>query len=171
MFLAFIAFKYSNTKILKDLWLFSSFFFPNVNKHCFCWVKSLALPFLMKNKRRGVREKVRRNEDKGWGRSSFLRDPVLGKGVEVEKPASWSPAAPHVLGCSIVPFILQIRKLGLQEVNGVMLHHKAKFKKKKKSKLKLELTVSGACFSHGKCFQKGKAVLTDSGKKGPTDMN
>ncbi|XP_042831635.1 uncharacterized protein LOC122235760 [Panthera tigris] len=75
---------------------------PTPSLHVLCSTKtsiaqallsvSLALPFLMKNKRRGVREKI--------------------------------------------------RKLGLQEVNGVMLHHKAKFKKKKKSKLKLELTFT-----------------------------
>lgn len=90
----------------------------------------------------------------------FLRDSVLGKGMGVEELASRSPAAPRVLGCSIVLFILQIRKLGLREVNGELHYIIKPSSKKQKKELKLELTVSGACFSRGKCFQKGKAVLT-----------
>lgn len=65
-----------------------------------------------------------------------------GKGEERESRRPVAPQPPHGLLCSFVPFTLQIRNLGLQEVNRLTLDNKAKFKKKK-VKLKLELRVSG----------------------------
>lgn len=43
------------------------------------------------------------------------RPRIRGRG-DVEELESHSPVAPRVLGCSSMPFTLQIRKLGLQEV-------------------------------------------------------
>lgn len=85
-----------------------------------------------------------------------------GEGKEWE---SHRPAAPHGLVCSFVPFTLQIRNLGLQEVNRLTLDNKAKFKKKK-VKLKLELTVSG--FTRQMFFKgKGCSHRLGAGGEGP----
>lgn len=56
---------------------------------------------------------------------------VRGRG-EGEERESRRPVAPHGLLCLFMPFTLQIRNLGLQEVNRLTLDNKAKFKKKKK---------------------------------------
>jgi hypothetical protein len=63
----------------------------------------------------------------------------LGKEMEVEELGESQPSNGYMLASSVMPLILQRRKLRFQDVNRVRLHHKAKLTT---TKVKLELTVS-----------------------------
>jgi hypothetical protein len=62
--------------------------------------------------------------------------------MEVEELGESQPSNGYMLASSVMPLILQRRKLRLQDVNRVRLHHKAKLTTTTTTKVKLELTVS-----------------------------
>lgn len=87
-----------------------------------------------------------------------------GKGEERESRRPVAPQPPHGLLCSFVPFTLQIRNLGLQEVNRLTLDNKAKFKKKKS---KIETGTQSFWFHKANVFQRERLFSQTKGEKDP----